>query len=109
MSTSIGINGPQMMGQEVRNDTKSEYNPMRRDSKMSCYGTTTPTTSNSGNCGGDENGGGGALAAFPPLPTLKTGVPSGFASVQLLPDFPTFSDFNPYLESTISQVQFQVK
>ena len=98
-----------MMGQEVKNDTKIEYNPIRRDSKMTCYGTMTPTASNSGNCGGDENGGGGALAAFPTLPTLKTGVPSGFASVQLLPDFPTFSDFNPYLESTISQVQFQVK
>ena len=94
-----------MMGQEVQNDTKSEYNPMRRDSKISCYGTIANSVG--GNCGDDENSGGG-VAAFPPLPTLKTGVPSGFASVQLLPDFPTFSDFSPYLEPTISQVQFQV-
>ena len=31
----------------------------------------------------------------------------GFASVQLLPEFPSFNDFSPYLDPMISQAQFQ--
>ena len=39
-SPSIGIHGNQIIGQEMRNDNKNDYNAIRRDSKISCYGTT---------------------------------------------------------------------
>ena len=45
-SPSIGIHGNQMIGQEMRNDNKNDYNAIRRDSKISCYGTTGKVISN---------------------------------------------------------------
>ena len=45
-SPSIGIHGNQMIGQEMRNDNKNDYNAIRRDSKNSCYGTTGKVISN---------------------------------------------------------------
>ena len=39
-SPSIGIHGNQLIGQEMRNDNKNDYNAIRRDSKITCYGTT---------------------------------------------------------------------
>ena len=65
--------------------------------------SSTVDNNGGGNSGNVDIGGGGAF----PSPTLKNVVPSGFASVQLLPDFPSFTDFSPYLEPMISQVQFQ--
>ena len=38
-SPSIGIHGNQLIGQEMRNDNKNDYNVIRRDSKISSYGT----------------------------------------------------------------------
>ena len=38
-SPSIGIHGNQLIGQEMRNDNKNDYNTIRRDSKISCHGT----------------------------------------------------------------------
>ena len=45
-SPSIGIHGNQIIGQEMRNDNKNDSNAMRRDSKISCYGTTGKVISN---------------------------------------------------------------
>ena len=64
--------------------------------------------------GGSGNGGGGAnynsssanSASTATAFTSLKAVPSGFASVQQLPEFPTFNDFEPYLDPLITEDQF---
>jgi hypothetical protein len=60
-----------------------------------------PTTFNSSQSGGNGGGGGPGNSSLS-LITLS----SGFASVQQLPEFPTFAEYGRYLEPTISEERF---
>ena len=109
----------------------SPYTPMLRDRSKTgcgsggnngCATAVTGLTNGSGGNGGaniHENMNGfsscvsplnvstvGTSSAFPALKG-NSAIPSGFASVQQLPDFPSFADFSPYLDPLITEDQFQ--
>ena len=57
------------------------------------------------NHGSSAGGAGGGAAASSSL-SIKA-FSSGFASVQQLPEFPSYYDFRPYLDANISEDRFQ--